>query len=71
MIFVINGEMEEMLAFSRAERKGSRAQVDGLIFFNNILHFFLCGIRERTEELDNLKRWVGRWEGQDSSAGEL
>lgn len=33
MILVMNAETAEMLAFSRAEGKGSRAQVDGLIFF--------------------------------------
>ena len=32
MILVMNGETAEMLAFSRAEGKGSKAQVDGLIF---------------------------------------
>ena len=32
MILVMKGEMAEMLAFSSAEGKGSRAQVDGFIF---------------------------------------
>ena len=32
MIFVINGEMTEVFVFSRADGKGSRAQVVGFVF---------------------------------------
>ena len=73
MILVMKGEMAEMLAFSRAEGKGSRAQGDGLIFpiTSSTSPCVMLKKEQRGWTFSDCGSTVGGGGVQDSSGGEV